>query len=93
MGGTIREVKKKARNEKMKNQTGFTLIEILIVVLIVVIIPAWIFFVPWIFMKAWNLAAVPVFHAPIITYWQAFGIWLILSIIGSAFRAVTGGKS
>ena len=37
----------------------------------------------------WNWL-VPIFWttAPILTYWQAFGVCILLSIIGSAFRSV-----
>ena len=37
----------------------------------------------------WNWLA-PIFWAtaPILTYWQAFGACILLSIIGSAFRSV-----
>ena len=37
----------------------------------------------------WNWLA-PIFWAtaPILTYWQAFGVCILLSIIGSAFRSV-----
>ena len=38
----------------------------------------------------WNWL-VPIFWttAPILTYWQAFGVCILLSIIGSAFRSVS----
>lgn len=38
----------------------------------------------------WNWLA-PIFWAtaPILTYWQAFGVCILLSIIGSAFRSVS----
>ena len=38
----------------------------------------------------WNWLA-PIFciTAPILTYWQAFGVCILLSIIGSAFRSVS----
>ena len=38
----------------------------------------------------WNWLA-PIFWtaAPILTYWQAFGVCILLSIIGSVFRSVS----
>lgn len=38
----------------------------------------------------WNWL-VPIFWttAPILTYWQAFGVCILLSIVGSAFRSVS----
>lgn len=38
----------------------------------------------------WNWLA-PIFWtaAPILTYWQAFGVCIVLSIIGSVFRSVS----
>jgi uncharacterized membrane protein len=37
----------------------------------------------------WNAAAVPIFHAPHASYWQAVCALGMLTIIGSAFRTVT----
>lgn len=43
----------------------------------------------WIVQLLWNWLA-PIFWiaAPILTYWQAFGVCILLSIIGSVFRYV-----
>lgn len=42
----------------------------------------------WVVQLLWNWIA-PIFWttAPILTYWQAFGCCVLLSIIGSAFRS------
>ena len=42
----------------------------------------------WVVQLLWNWIA-PIFWttAPILTYWQAFGCCILLSIIGSAFRS------
>jgi hypothetical protein len=42
----------------------------------------------WVVQLLWNWLA-PIFWtaAPILTYWQAFGVCILLSIIGSAFRS------
>ena len=44
----------------------------------------------WVVQFLWNRLA-PIFWtaAPILTYWQAFGVCILLSIIGSAFRSVS----
>lgn len=44
-------------------------------------------FTPFVFMLLWNWL-VPIFwsNAPILTFWQSFGIVVLLSIIGSFFR-------
>lgn len=39
---------------KKLSDKGFTLVELLVVIAIVVLIPAAIFGVPWLLMKAWN---------------------------------------
>ena len=48
------------------------------------------FLVFWAFQELWNWLA-PLFWstAPILTYWQAFGCSVLLSIIGSAFKTHT----
>ena len=55
---------------------------------IVVIIAALSFLEAWVVQLLWNWLA-PIFWtaAPILTYWQAFGVCILLSIIGSAFRS------
>lgn len=44
-------------------------------------------FTPFVFMLLWNWL-VPIFwsNAPILTFWQSFGIVILLGIIGSFFR-------
>ena len=57
-------------------------------IIIMVIIVASSFLEAWIVQLLWNWLA-PTFWAtaPILTYWQAFGVCILLSIIGSAFRS------
>ena len=38
--------------------------------------------VGWVFTLLWNWLAVEVFGAPVISFWQALGILLLLSIVG-----------
>lgn len=47
------------------------------------------FFEAWIVQLLWNWLA-PVFWtaAPILTYWQAFGITTLVNIIGSIIRSI-----
>ena len=44
-------------------------------------------FTPYVFMLLWNWL-VPIFWsgAPILTFWQSFGVVILLGIIGSFFR-------
>ena len=58
-----------------------------IVVIIILVVLS--FLEAWVVQLLWNWLA-PIFWttAPILTYWQAFGACILLSIIGSAFRSV-----
>ena len=58
-------------------------------IIIMVILVVLSFLEAWIVQLLWNWLA-PIFWAtaPILTYWQAFGVCILLSIIGSAFRSV-----
>ena len=58
-------------------------------IVIIVILVVLSFLEAWIVQLLWNWLA-PIFWiaAPILTYWQAFGICILLSIIGSVFRSV-----
>jgi hypothetical protein len=40
---------------------------------------------------AWNVTAVPLFHAPRVTYWQAFLVALTLGFIGGCLRTARKG--
>ena len=59
-------------------------------IVIMIILAAFSFLEAWIVQLLWNWLA-PIFWtaAPILTYWQAFGVCILLSIIGSAFRSVS----
>lgn len=41
-----------------------------------------------VFMLAWNAVAVPVFDAPKLDFWQAWAVWILVGLIGGAFRSV-----
>lgn len=42
--------------------------------------------ITWGEMVLWNWLVPTLFHGPRITYWQAFGLSMLLGIVGSAFR-------
>lgn len=66
----------------MSNTSGCIVVMVILVVLS--------FLEAWVVQLLWNWLA-PIFWttAPILTYWQAFGVCILLSIIGSAFRSVS----
>jgi len=41
------------------------------------------------FEWAWDVAIPPVFHLPEITYWQSFGLCLLLMLVAGAFKKGT----
>jgi hypothetical protein len=43
----------------------------------------------WVIEKLWNWLAVGLFHAPVVSFWQAAGLMLLLWIVGAAFRHTT----
>jgi hypothetical protein len=59
-------------------------------IVICVILAVLSFLEAWVVQLLWNWIA-PIFWqtAPILTYWQAFGCCILLSIIGSAFRSIS----
>ena len=60
---------------------------------ICIVIVGLCFLEAWIFQLLWNWI-VPVFWttAPILTYWQAFGACVLISMIGSAFKSTNVNK-
>lgn len=55
-------------------------------VVLLIILALSVFLGPLFFMLAWNYALCAVFVAiPTVTYWQAFGICILLDIIGGKF--------
>ena len=59
-------------------------------IVICVIVAALSFLEAWVVQLLWNWLA-PIFWttAPILTYWQAFGCCILVSIVGSAFRSIS----
>ena len=59
-------------------------------IVVIVILVVLSFLEAWVVQLLWNWLA-PIFWttAPILTYWQAFGACILLSIIGSAFRSIS----
>ena len=62
--------------------------ELISCILLLVVLILLSFLEGWILMLLWNWLA-PIFWsaAPELSYWQAMGIMLLLSIIGSFFRS------
>ena len=58
-------------------------------IVVIVILVVLCFLEAWVVQLLWNWLE-PIFWttAPILTYWQAFGVCILLSIIGSAFKSV-----
>lgn len=48
----------------------------------------WILLWPFVIMIAWNAFIPAVLGGPVITYWQAFAGWILVNVIGGAFRSV-----
>ena len=40
-------------------------------------------------MLFWNWIAVGIFHAPHLTYWQAWGLMFLIGLVAGAFRSST----
>lgn len=78
---------------KNLNQKGYTLVELLIVIAVFCVIPAYIFGVPWLILKAYTYAIVGPFHTPVLTYWQVFAILFILNIVTGLFKVSLKKKS
>ena len=39
------------------------------------------------FWVLWGYVAVPVFHAPALSFFQAWACWVLVCLVGGAFRA------
>ena len=46
------------------------------------------FFGAWVFQMLWNFV-MPLFNVITLDYWQAFGVWLLIGLVGGCFKAVT----
>lgn len=59
-------------------------------IFICIVVAALSFLEAWVVQLLWNWLA-PIFWttAPILTYWQAFGCCILVSIVGSAFRSIS----
>ena len=63
-------------------ELGFVIILIILVYILANL------FVGWIFMSLWNWLLPLIWTtAPIFTFWQAFGIVILLTIMGSFFKS------
>lgn len=43
---------------------------------------------PFVLMVAWNAVVPTIFGGPVIDFWQSLAMYVVLSIIGGAFRTV-----
>lgn len=71
---------------KRLNESGATLIEYLTVLLAFLMIPGYIFGIPYLVWKAYLYAIVIPFHSPVLTYWQVFCILFIIQVFGGLFK-------
>ena len=76
------------RFRKIDNQEGQAIGWCLI---ILIFVAGGIFLPPLLIKYLWNWLA-PLFwsEAPILTYWQAFGVNMMLALIGGTFRGLSG---
>lgn len=42
-----------------------------------------------IFMLLWNWLMPMIFGLPVLTFWQAWGLWILLGLIGGLFKSST----
>ena len=49
------------------------------------------FLFAWFFQMLWNFV-MPLFNVITLTYWQAFGVWLLIGLVGSCFKVITARK-
>lgn len=58
----------------------------LIVLGVILLIGFALFVQPWLLMLLWNWIVPAVFSGPTISYWQAFGITLLISILTGGIK-------
>lgn len=55
---------------------------------LLILIPIFLFFTPWLLMLTWNLAVCALFPTlPAMTFWIAFGVNIFLNIVAGKFKA------
>jgi len=64
---------------------GTILVGCLAIIALILILSA---FMGLVFMVLWNLVVPPLFNGPTLDFWQAWAIWILIGIVGSAFRSV-----
>ena len=47
----------------------------------VILVAVMLFFVPWLELWLWGIVMIPVFGAPILTYWQMFALNLLCGLL------------
>lgn len=63
------------------NDSGFTLIELIVVVVCVVLIPLVLFGIPWLMHYLWLEIAVAHYNKPDLGYWGWFAIMILMAWI------------
>ena len=53
----------------------------LIALLAVILVAAMLFLIPWLELWLWGIVMIPVFGAPILTYWQMFALNLLCGLL------------
>lgn len=53
----------------------------LIALLALIFIVAMLFLIPWLELWLWGIVMIPVFGAPILTYWQMFALNLLCGLL------------
>jgi hypothetical protein len=61
----------------------------LIVVLILAIFVGVSAGIAWIFQSLWNGVLAVVFGLPVLTFWQAWGLWFLIGLIGGLFQSTS----
>lgn len=64
----------------------------ILIVLVAILIAGLVAFSGWLTMWAWGIVLVPLLHWPAITFWQAVGVNVLLTVIGRVFRGIATRK-
>lgn len=54
---------------------------------VIALVAAVISLVAYLFMLLWNAVVPALFHGPVLSFWMALGLWVLLGMIGNLFRS------